>query len=258
MAKLYAPWNHRLAIFLILACLMGWPFAASAQDADASSEATDAALHGGEVENSTTATEPLPTLEEIIAQAEEKLNAIEQIELTVDLEQYNATDGSLTPGRGKLIAHFPDLFRFDWLQPDMLAGSILMVDRVRNEAHQYNPIREEIVVQRWDRFAAQQNLVPEIDRWLTLPDPADYDITLGGVEQIDDKTFYLVIAQPKAAPDQLYEFLIHPETWLVAEFRFYDAPGRLALRGLLSDVRINGGPIENRIRDLPRVRVRHL
>lgn len=237
MARCSAPW-----VFVFFALIFAYFIAAPVALADGADDA-DA---------------PLPSLDEIIARVEEKLNSIEQVELTVDLEQYNATDGSVTPGRGKLIAHFPDLFRFDWLEPDMLAGSILLVDRARNEAHQYNPIREEIIVQRWDRFAAQQNLAPEIDRWLALPDPADYDVELGGVEHVDDQSYYLVIARPKAAPQQRYEFLVHPETWLVAEFRFYDSPGRLALRGVLSDVRINGGPMESRIRELPPARVRHL
>lgn len=211
----------------------------------ASADATQAAL-------------PVPTVDDIVARVEAQLSAVQQLELTVELEQYNATDGSLTPGRGKLTAHMPDLFRFDWLQPDMMAGSILMVDREKNEAHQYNPIREEIIVQRWDRLAAQQNLVPEIDRWLALPDPDDYHISLDGLEHADEQAFYVVLARPKTGPDQLYEFLIHPETWLVSEFRFYDANGRLALRGLLKDVRINGGPTESRIRDMPRARIRHL
>ncbi|MFS8523437.1 MAG: hypothetical protein FWJ83_01120 [Limnochordales bacterium] len=199
-----------------------------------------------------------PTIEEIVARAEAELSAIRRVELIVELEQYNATDGSITPGRGKLTAKMPDLFRFDWLQPDMMAGSILMVDRARNEAHQYNPIREEIIVQRWDRLAAQQNLVPDIDRWLALPDPEDYDIEFGGVATVDGTDLYVVLARPKAAPQQLYEFLVHPETWLVTEFRFYDSPGRLALRGLLKDVRINGDLPESAIRELPPARIRHL
>lgn len=238
MARWSAAWNRRLCTLLLLGCLFSAPWAARAQQAAAD--------------------EPLPALEDVMARVEEKLSSIQQVELTVDLEQFNATDGSVTPGRGKLLAHFPDLFRFDWLAPDMLAGSILVVDRARNEAQQYNPIREEIIVQRWDRLAAQQNLVPDIDRWLALPDPAEYEIELGGLVPVNNEPHFLILARPKAAPAQLYEFLVHPETWMVTEFRYYDAQGRLTLRGVLSDVRINGGPIESRIRDLPRARVRQL
>lgn len=236
MATLRAPFVYAFLIVLFFTCLSGGPAAALEQGSEPA----------------------WPSVDEIVARAEEQLNAIRQVELIVELEQYNPTDGRMTPGRGRLTARMPDLFRFDWLQPDMLAGSILMVDRARNEAHQYNPIREEIIVQRWDRLAAQQNLVPEIDRWLALPDPEDYDIELGGVEIVDDVPMFLVLARPKAAPDQLYEFLVHSETWLVHEFRFFDAPRRLALRGLLKDVRINGGLTESHIRELPRARIRHL
>lgn len=200
----------------------------------------------------------LPAIEDVLARTEAQLAAIHEVELTVELEQYNATDGSLTPGKGKLMARMPDLFRFDWLQPDMMAGSILVVDREKNEAHQYNPIREEIIVQRWDRLAAQQNLVPEIDRWLALPSAEDYDIQLGGIEYVGEQPYYVVLARPEADPRQLYEFLVHPETWLVNEFRYYNADERLALRGLLTDIRINGAPTESRILDLPRARIRHL
>src|SRR5690606_17131087 len=181
-----------------------------------------------------------PTIVEIVARVEAELSAIRVVELNAEREQYNATDGSFTAGRGTLTAKMPALYRFDCLQPDIMACIILMVDRARNDAYQSNPIREEIIVQRWDRLAAQQNLVPDIDRWLALPDPEDYDIEFGGVETVDGTDLYVVLARPKAAPQQLYEFLVHPETWLVTEFRFYDSPGRLALRGLLKDVRING------------------
>ena len=54
-------------------------------------------------------------------------------------------------------------------------------------------------MQRWDRLAAQQNLVPEIDRWLALPDPEDYDISLDGVEYVDEQAFYVVFARPDGA-----------------------------------------------------------
>ncbi len=94
----------------------------------------------------------------------------------------------------------PDLFPFDWLQPDMMAGSILLVDREKNEAHQYNPIREEIIVQRWDRFAAQQNLVPEIDRWLTVPGPDDYDLDWAASSTSASQPYYVVLARRKADP----------------------------------------------------------
>ena len=53
-------------------------------------------------------------------------------------------------------------------------------------------------------------------------------------------------------------FYVDPETWMVDEFRYFDANGRLALRGLLKDVRINGDLTESRIRDMPRARIRHL
>lgn len=236
MPRCAARWNRCFGALLLLVCLAGAPWAAAQEAQD----------------------EALPALEEIVARVEEKLRSIEQLEMTVELEQYNPADGSVTPGRGRVLAQFPNLFRFDWLAPDMLAGSILVVDRARNEAQQYNPIREEIIVQRWDRLAAQQNLVPDIDRWLALPDPADYDVELGGVAYVDDVPHYLILARPKADPAQRYEFLIHPATWMVTEFRYYDAQGRLTLRGVLSDVRINGGPVESRIRDLPRARVRQL
>lgn len=259
MATSRAPLFHWYFIVFFIICLLAGPLVAFGQGAKQPDEATDgAAPPDVPVEAVYDATLALPTIEDILARTEAELSAIRQVELTVELEQYNATDGSVTPGRGKLTAVLPDLFRFDWLQPDMMAGSILMVDRARNEAHQYNPIREEIIVQRWDRLAAQQNLVPDIDRWLALPDPEDYDISFGGVEYVDDRALYVVLARPSVAPEQLYEFYVDPESWMVDEFRYFDGEGRLALRGVLKDVRINGDVTENRIRELPRARIRHL
>ena len=199
-----------------------------------------------------------PTIEEIIARAEAELSAIRRVELIVELEQYNATDGSITPGRGKLMAKMPDLFRFDWLQPDMMAGSILMVDRDRNEAHQYNPIREEIIVQRWDRLAAQQNLVPDIDRWLALPSPEDYDIQFGGIEYVGGTDLYVVLARPRRRHSQLYEFLFIRRRGWSPNFAITIPRGRLALRGLLKTYASTAARRKARILDLPRARIRHL
>src|SRR5690606_4491002 len=98
---------------------------------------------------------PAVTIEEIVQQMEAKFSTITEIEVTVEVEQYNATDGSVTPGRGRLLAVLPDLFRFEWLEPDMLAGSILLVDRAKNEARQYNPVREE----HTSELQSRENLV---------------------------------------------------------------------------------------------------
>lgn len=260
MAKSRAPVTHHFLTTFLIACLLTWPSVAVGQSAEPAVESVDEATTTDALGEGPAAidTAALPTIDDILVRTEAELNAIEQVELTVELEQYSAADGSVTHGRGKLTAVMPDLFRFDWLQPDMMAGSILMVDRARNEAHQYNPIREEIIVQRWDRLAAQQNLVPDIDRWLALPDPEDYDISFGGVEYVDDRALYVVLARPSVAPEQLYEFYVDPESWMVDEFRYFDGEGRLALRGVLKDVRINGDVTENRIRELPRARIRHL
>ncbi|HEY8418339.1 MAG TPA: hypothetical protein VIK93_09950 [Limnochordales bacterium] len=185
------------------------------------------------------------------------MRTIRDIELVVEVEQYNATDGSVTPGRGRLLALLPDLFRFEWLEPDMLAGSILLVDRAQNEARQYNPIREEIIVQQWDRLAAQQNLGENLDRWLSLPDPSAYELAMGDATYNDRQPYYVVLARPRSDPRQLYEFLVHPETWMVSQFRYFDADGRLALHAFLRDVRINGGLDEARLRAMPAAIVRH-
>src|SRR5690625_2214560 len=123
-----------------------------------------------------------PTLDALIAEAEAKLLQIETVELLVTLEQYSPADDSVTSGKGRLTARRADVFRSDWLQTDTMAGSILLVDKERNEAQQYNPIREEIIVQRWDHLAAQQNLGPEIDRWLAVPSPDDFFLELGSPE----------------------------------------------------------------------------
>ncbi|HLT58511.1 MAG: hypothetical protein LOD91_02805 [Limnochordales bacterium] len=199
------------------------------------------------------APEALPPLsvEEIVAQVEAAFAAIRDIELIVEVDQYNATDGSVTPGRGRLQAQLPDLFRFEWLEPDMLAGAILLVDRAQNEARQYNPIREEIIVQQWDRLAAQQNLGPELDRWLSLPDPADYELTVGDIAYNNHQPHYLVLARPRSDPRQLYEFYVHPDTWMISQFRYYDVDGRLALHAVLRDVRINAGLDETLLRTMP-------
>ena len=196
-------------------------------------------------------------MEEVLAQAEAALRTIKDIELIVEVEQYNATDGSVTPGRGRLLALLPDLFRFEWLEPDMLAGAILLVDRAQNEARQYNPIREEIIVQQWDRLAVQQNLGQNLDRWLSLPDPDDYEFAMGDVTYNDQQPYYVVLARPRSDPRQLYEFLVHPETWMISQFRYFDVDGRLALRGFLRDVRINAGLDEAWLRAMPAAIVRH-
>ena len=200
---------------------------------------------------------PAATIDEIVQQVEAKFRTISEIEVTVEVEQYNATDGSVTPGRGRLLAVLPDLFRFEWLEPDMLAGSILLVDRAKNEARQYNPIREEIIVQRWDRLAEQQKLGQELNRWLSLPSPDDYELTLGGVAYNDSKPYYVVLARPLSDPRQLYEFYVHPESWMISQFRYYNADGRLLLHATLRDLRINAGLDEERVRALPEAIVRY-
>lgn len=193
----------------------------------------------------------MPSLDEIIANVDAALASIDSVELIVELQQFSPSDGSVTYGKGQLSARLPDLFRFDWLQPDMMAGSILLVDKQKNEAHQYNPIREEIIVQRWDTLAAQQNLTPEIDQWLSLPDPDDYLLQVKGIEVIDNNTGYVVSARPHEDPPHVYEFLINSETWLVSHFRQYDEDGRLALRGSLTNVRINGDIVASKISAMP-------
>ncbi|OUM97723.1 MAG: hypothetical protein BAA04_08390 [Firmicutes bacterium ZCTH02-B6] len=200
---------------------------------------------------------PELTLDEIVHHVEAKLRTIKEIEVTVEVSQYNATDGSVTPGRGRLLAVLPDLYRFDWLEPDMLAGSILLVDVAKNEARQYNPIREEIIVQRWDLLAEQQNLGAEINRWLSLPNPEDYELSLGGVGYNDSHPHYVVLARPVRDPRQLYEFFVHPDSWMISQFRYYDVDGRLALHAVLRDVRINAGLDEDLVRSLPEAIVRH-
>lgn len=199
------------------------------------------------------------SLDELLANAEENMADIETVELLVTLEQYSPADGSVTPGSGRLAAQMPDIFRFDWLQPDMMAGSILLVDKPNNEARQYNPIREEIIVQRWDDLAQQQNLGPEIDRWLSVPSPDDFMLELGDSETIDGATVHIILARPHEAPDVLYEFAIDPDTWFISHFRQYDEDGRLMLYGVLSDVHINGDVSKSRLTAMPgyaRVRYR--
>ena len=200
---------------------------------------------------------PAVTIEEIVQQMEAKFSTITEIEVTVEVEQYNATDGSVTPGRGRLLAVLPDLFRFEWLEPDMLAGSILLVDRAKNEARQYNPVREEIIVQRWDRLAEQQNLGQELNRWLSLPNPDNYELTLGGIAYNDSEPHYVVLARPLSDPRQLYEFYVHPDSWMISQFRYYNVDGRLALRAVLRDLRINAVLDEERVRALPEAIVRY-
>lgn len=191
------------------------------------------------------------TLDELLSEAEARLAAIETVELIVALEQYSPADGSVTPGKGRLTARMPDVFRFDWMEPDMMAGSILLVDKQNNEAQQYNPIREEIIIQRWDRLAEQQNLGPEIDRWLAVPSPDDFHLEMGEAELVDERLLFVVLARPREAPDILYEFFIDPNSWLVSMFRQYDRDGRLMLRGSLSDVQINGDISADRLNEMP-------
>lgn len=191
------------------------------------------------------------TLDELLTQAEGRLATIETVELIVRLEQYSPADGSVSPGKGRLTARMPDVFRFDWMEPDMMAGSILLVDKGNNEAQQYNPIREEIIIQRWDRLAEQQNLGPEIDRWLAVPSPDDFYLEMGESEIVDERMLFVVLARPREAPDILYEFLIDPDSWLVSMFRQYDRDDRLMLRGSLSDVRINGDISAERLTEMP-------
>lgn len=200
---------------------------------------------------------PPLTLEDVAARVEAAWNEIDDLDVIVELEQYNPTDGAVTSGRGRLRALVPDLFRFDWLLPDMMAGSILLIDRARNEARQYNPVREEIIVQQWDQLAQEQNLGQDVDRWLTLPDAGDYALELGKPAVEGHRAYYTVLARPHGDPGQLYEFLVDPETWLVQEFRYYDPSGRLLLRGRLADVTINHGVSEERLRRLPPAAVRH-
>lgn len=227
--------------------------------AQSSATAETDSTRGVDTSTSAAVIKPIHSLEEVMANAEAKLASIDAVELLVELEQYSPADGSVTQGKGRLSARLPDLFRFDWLQPDMMAGSILLVDKQKNEAHQYNPIREEIIVQRWDTLAAQQNLAPEIDRWLALPSPDDFALQAGGVETINGQANYVIAARPHESPEFLYEFLISPETWLISHFRQYDSDGRLALRGSLTDVRINGDLLASKISAMPpfaRVRYR--
>lgn len=183
---------------------------------------------------------PALALDDVLAEAEARLNTIKTVRLLVTLEQYSPADGSVTFGQGRLQAYMPDVFRFDWLQPDMMAGSILLVDKSNNEAQQYNPIREEIIIQRWDHLAAQQNLGPEIDRWLSVPSPDEFYLELGETETMGDRIGYVVLARPKEMPEILYEFVVDGETWLISHFRQYDQEGRLALRGALTDIAVNG------------------
>lgn len=208
---------------------------------------------------SSSVTDSTLTLDDLIANAEEKLQTIDNVELLVSLEQYSPADGSVTPGKGRLTALMPGVFRFDWLQPDMMAGSILLVDKENNEARQYNPIREEIIVQRWDHLAAQQNLGPELDRWLAVPSPEDFLLELGQSETIGDQMVHVILARPHEAPEILYEFLIDAETWLISHIRQYDRNGRIMLRGALTDVQINGDVSASRLSAMPpyaRVRYR--
>ena len=199
---------------------------------------------------------PPLTVDELVQHVQVALSGIETIEITVEVDQYSPADGGVTPGRGRLMAILPDLFRFDWLEPDMLAGSILLVDRGRNEARQYNPIREEIIVQRWDRLAAQQNLGQDLDRWISLPSQEDYELAAGGIGFSNGDPYYIVLARPRTDPRQLYEFFVHPETWMISQFRYYDVEGRLALAAALRDVRINAGLAEEHLRAMPEAIIR--
>lgn len=203
------------------------------------------------------APESLSSIDDIVTKAREALLEIHQLQVVVDVEQYNPTDGSVTFGKGKLSALMPDLFRLDWLQPDMMAGSILTIDRAENEARQYNPIREEIIVQSWERLAAENNFTADIDRWLSIPDPDDYDLELAGIEHDDEQPYYVVLARPKEDPRQLYEFFLHPETWLVRQFRYHDVNGHLSMVGRLTNVQVDAGITENTLRTMPRATIRH-
>lgn len=261
-----------LAAALILAspallAMTGLPGAASAEGTGHDTDGNGQEPGGGDPEANgadpaATADQGEPVLpplsvDDIVARVEAAFREVTDIEVTVEVDQYNATDGSITPGRGRLRAILPDLFRFEWLEPDMLAGSILLVDRSHNEARQYNPIREEIIVQQWDRLAAQQNLGQNLDRWISLPDQNDYELAMGGIAYNDHVPHYVVLARPRSDLRQLYEFLVHPETWMISQFRYFDVDGRLALHAFLRDLRINTGLDEALLKTMPAGIVRH-
>lgn len=189
---------------------------------------------------------------EIVDRVESAVSQVEDLQMQVRMELINPESGSITKARGYLRALLPELIRLDFLEPDMLQGMTLLVDVAANQALQFHPVTEQVIIQPWDRLAQERGLQLEFERWLGLPDPEQYEFRRLADQEHGDVIYVTLEGIPREPGAGLrYEFLIHPTRWWVEHIRLYDAENRLIFMAWLDEIVMNQGISEADLRALP-------
>lgn len=188
----------------------------------------------------------------IVQRVETAVSQAQDLQMQVRMDLINPESGSVTKARAYLRARLPELIRLDFLEPDMLRGMILVVDVAANQALQFHPVTEQVIVQPWDRLARERGLQLEFERWLGLPDPEQYEFRRLPDRQQGDVSYVALEGVPREGRTGMrYEFLIHPTRWWVEHIRLYDAQNRLIFTAWLDEIVVNQGIGEADLRALP-------
>ncbi|MBE3576739.1 MAG: outer membrane lipoprotein carrier protein LolA [Limnochordales bacterium] len=201
----------------------------------------------------TASNEPLA---ELVARVEKNTRSLQDITMSIEIEQYHPQTKEKAVITGKVQMKLPDILRLNYLSPDFVAGQVMVINRAAGELRVYLPVTHEIVVQDLKTLMSKQGLdvALGLDSLVGLPPTSLFHLTYLGEEIRDGKKYHVVKAVPRTAEGTLgwEKIWLSAQELIAHRLEVYNQEGQLSYVLTVKETKINSGLQPSTLLSLPR------
>lgn len=195
-------------------------------------------------------------LAELTARVEKNTRSLQDVTLTIEIEQYNLQTNEKAVITGRVQMKLPDVLRLNYLSPDFVAGQVMVINRTAGELRVYLPVTHEVVVQDLKSLMSKQGLdvTLGLDSLVGLPPANLFNLTYLGEEKRDGKDYHVVKAVPRtnvgtAGWEKIW---ISTSELMTHRLEVYNANGQLSYVLTVKEIKVNTGLQPSTLLSLPR------
>ena len=137
--------------------------------------------------------EAAPSVEALLAEAQDKWQELVDISLFLSVRQYDG-QGSLTGElSGRVWASRPyRIMRLEVVEPDILEDQVFVLNEVEQTLKIYMPVTEQILVRNLEQVSQEQGLDVDFERLTKLPSQDNFNIELIRTEKAGESNQYVL------------------------------------------------------------------
>lgn len=152
--------------------------------------------------------EELPSVEAVLSQLEARFETLKDLRAIVKLR--DATRLIDNEAEIELQAVAPSVVRVTFRRPDLVRGSVYVLDYAANEVYEYNPVLDLAQCLRRDQFIARwpslAGIMQGIESLFAIPNGGDLgDIDVIGLDTIDGREHVVLRIQHSEQVEQVIE-----------------------------------------------------